>query len=58
MINICVIKTDSDYSILHLDDWKLKSHLLQVLLKKGFNDVVIVLMQDLSLCIRCMMYVV
>ena len=37
-----IIEKDSDYCILHLDDRKFKSHLLQVLLKNGSSDVAIV----------------
>ena len=36
MINNCARENDSDYYILYLDDWKLTSHLLQVLLNNGF----------------------
>ena len=43
MINNCARENDSNYYIPYLDDWKLTSPLLQVLLNNGFNDVVIVL---------------
>ena len=35
--NNCGTENDSNYSILHVDDRKFKSHLLQVLLKNGFK---------------------
>ena len=38
----------SNYSILHLDDRNLKSHLLQVGFKNDLKNAVIVLKQDLS----------
>ena len=37
-----MLENDSDYCILHLDDRKFKSHLLQVLLKNGSSDEAIV----------------
>ena len=37
-LQLVVLENDSDYCILHLDDRKFKSHLLQVLLKNGLSS--------------------